>query len=74
MVTSFFTLLILCFVKVSYSYPSTSGRPRHLKRADQIKDEYDFVIAGGGTAGLTVGDRLSENGKCEIGHYLQGLY
>jgi len=26
----------------------------------QLLDTYDFVIAGGGTAGLTVGDRLTE--------------
>ena len=34
-------------------------------RADEITDEYDYVIVGGGTSGLTVGDRLSENGKCQ---------
>ncbi|KAK3331568.1 hypothetical protein B0T19DRAFT_380035 [Cercophora scortea] len=30
-----------------------------------IKNTYDYVIIGGGTAGLTVGDRLSESGKCK---------
>lgn len=31
---------------------------------DEIGGGYDYVIAGGGTAGLTVADRLSADGKC----------
>ncbi|KAK4658271.1 hypothetical protein QC762_100470 [Podospora pseudocomata] len=31
-----------------------------------IKETYDYVIVGGGTAGLTVGDRLSESGKHSV--------
>lgn len=29
-------------------------------RFSDLKDEYDFIIAGGGTAGLTVADRLTQ--------------
>lgn len=36
-----------------------------LKRSEEVKDAYDYVIIGGGTAGLTVGDRLTEDGKCK---------
>lgn len=35
-----------------------------LTRQEEVAAEYDYVIVGGGTSGLTVGDRLSENGKC----------
>ena len=42
------------------------GSTKILKRADQILEAYDYVIAGGGTAGLTVGDRLSADGKSKL--------
>jgi choline dehydrogenase len=36
------------------------------KRAADLKDEYDYIIVGGGTAGLTVADRLTADGKCML--------
>ena len=36
---------------------------RHMavrRQVSELRDSYDFVIAGGGTSGLTVADRLSE--------------
>lgn len=41
-----------------------SGRSKILDKTDDLLPEYDFVIIGGGTAGLTVADRLTENLKC----------
>ncbi|KAG7150654.1 hypothetical protein HYQ46_000396 [Verticillium longisporum] len=32
-----------------------------LSRQTQVQAEYDYIIVGGGTSGLTVGNRLTEN-------------
>lgn len=34
---------------------------KHLTRAEEVEETYDYVIIGGGTSGLTVADRLTEN-------------
>ena len=43
------------------------GRTAKVIDARQITNEttYDFIIAGGGIAGLTVADRLTENPNCK---------
>ncbi|VBB78527.1 Putative GMC oxidoreductase [Podospora comata] len=37
-----------------------------LHNRDDAHDVYDYVVVGGGTAGLTVADRLSESGKYTV--------
>uniref|UniRef100_L2GDE6 Choline dehydrogenase n=1 Tax=Colletotrichum fructicola (strain Nara gc5) TaxID=1213859 RepID=L2GDE6_COLFN len=71
-------LVLSCLAAASqlaYAWPTQY--PEHvniLTRAEQIASEYDYVIVGGGTSGLTVGDRLTEDGKytvlvVEYGYY-----
>lgn len=48
------------------SAQAVKSPPIHARILDgpgSIHDTYDYVIIGGGTAGLTVGDRLSEDGE-----------
>jgi hypothetical protein len=36
---------------------------RAKRSLDDVRAEYDYVIVGGGTSGLTVADRLTEDDK-----------
>ncbi|KAK2803295.1 hypothetical protein FQN51_003713 [Onygenales sp. PD_10] len=37
-----------------------------LIQSRDIQEEYDYIIVGGGTTGLTVGDRLTEDGESTV--------
>lgn len=56
-------LLAVASLQLVLAWPQ---RPQYAKIVErqEIQDEYDYIIIGGGTSGLTVGDRLTENGKC----------
>ncbi|KAF2788865.1 GMC oxidoreductase [Melanomma pulvis-pyrius CBS 109.77] len=42
------------------------GHAKILQRGSQIDEAYDYVIVGAGTAGLTLADRLSADGKYAV--------
>ncbi|PKS10689.1 hypothetical protein jhhlp_002445 [Lomentospora prolificans] len=56
------------------AWPTTSKYAQLVSRADEIADEYDYVIVGGGTSGLTVGDRLTESGKYTVLVIEEGVF
>lgn len=60
-------LLLFTFYCNYINAVSTTYRSSNVfTRIDQVDNEYDSILAGAGTAGLTLGDRLSADGKCRI--------
>jgi len=62
--------LALCgFVAIAEAFGPAARSILHstlIERTDQLNAEYDYVIVGGGTAGLTVADRLTESGQYSV--------
>ncbi|KXX77652.1 Oxygen-dependent choline dehydrogenase [Madurella mycetomatis] len=48
--------ILACFANAASALPAASIR----RQVSQLRSNYDFIIAGGGTSGLTVADRLTE--------------
>jgi choline dehydrogenase len=47
-------------------FPHRDEKFTVLAHPREAKESYDYVVVGGGTAGLTVADRLSEDGKTTV--------
>jgi choline dehydrogenase len=59
MVRSLFTLLLAAAVQID---ARATGRNAVVVDASSVaSSDYDYIIAGGGLAGLTIADRLTEN-------------
>lgn len=57
-------LSLLLLIALRYSFgdaANTALGAQVVSRDADLLDSYDFVIVGGGTSGLTVADRLTEN-------------
>lgn len=55
-------LLSLLLASVTVSAPvDILERAVHINKVADLKADYDYVIIGGGTSGLTVANRLTEN-------------
>ncbi|PVH88936.1 GMC oxidoreductase [Cadophora sp. DSE1049] len=48
------------------AYPASVYHAQHLTRSGELRSSYDYIVIGGGTAGLTVADRLTDSGKYSV--------
>lgn len=53
-------LTLYCNIVASHHVPP-KPRVTWFDRASKLRPEYDYVIIGGGTSGLVVANRLTEN-------------
>lgn len=59
-------LAVIVFFTILFAVIHSSLLPKHARiitRDSDLAFSYDFVIIGGGTSGLTVADRLTEDNK-----------
>lgn len=54
-------LLSLALADLASCYPNLAGRATSIEDVSQLKRAYDYVVVGGGTSGLTVANRLTED-------------
>lgn len=65
MIYQFVIKLFLTFFVTGVLARLSTHEARHFTRAADIESSYDYIVVGGGTSGLTVADRLTEDGNCK---------
>lgn len=66
--SSAFTVTVATLLMVGTALSQGTSRFDYanlLQRGSEVKKAYDYVVVGAGTAGLTVADRLTADGKRE---------
>jgi choline dehydrogenase len=57
---------LLLAAQLVFCLPRGVERSTIITEASQVEETYDYVIIGGGTSGLTVADRLTEDGQTKV--------
>lgn len=57
------SILVACLVCSIYALPKSVHSAQHFTHSRDLDDAYDYIVVGGGTSGLTVADRLTEDSK-----------
>lgn len=68
---NFYSLLLLIAFSWEVSSSPTFAEHAQVKRSvSELRDSYDYVVIGGGTSGLVVANRLSEDRSSKFEDYL----
>ncbi|KAL2063508.1 hypothetical protein VTL71DRAFT_5313 [Oculimacula yallundae] len=59
-------IVLAALISKTSAFPSSLHQAEHIAHSRNLKDSYDYIVAGGGTSGLTVANRLTESGKYTI--------
>jgi hypothetical protein len=61
-------VVLLAWISDCYGSPFNSFTPHAVvfNHTEQLRQNYDYIIAGGGTSGLVVANRLTENPRISV--------